>query len=156
VPGSTEDLLGGFVNPGAKVPFGMVSWGPETDTISGTWSPRGYHYDTSSIHGFPMINLNGVGCPTQAPFMVQPMAKASDGYASFSHDKETVHPGYYRVEFDNGVLTELTATARTGLGRFTFPKDKGALLKFNMDSATVDVTARTISATTNRRRLLQQ
>ncbi|WP_288194920.1 GH92 family glycosyl hydrolase [uncultured Phyllobacterium sp.] len=150
VPGETESMLGGFVNPGANVPFGMVSWGPETDVISGVWSPRGYHYETTAIHGFPMINLSGVGCPTMAPFKVQPVSNASDGNATFSHDKETVHPGYYQVMFDNGIKTELTATTRTGLGQFTFPKDKGALLKFtSLNDVKVDVGARTISAKTS-------
>ncbi|MGN8024529.1 GH92 family glycosyl hydrolase [Phyllobacterium sp. 22229] len=149
VPGEKESLLGGFVNPGANVPLGMVSWGPETDTISGVWSPRGYHYETTAIHGFPMINLSGVGCGTRAPFMVQPVSNASDGDAKFSHDKETVHPGYYQVTFDNEIKTELTATTRTGLGQFTFPKDKGAFLKFtSLNDVKVDVDARTISART--------
>ena len=148
VPGSTEDLLGGFVNPGAKTPFGMVSWGPETDSIAGTWSPRGYHYETNVIHGFPMINLNGVGCGTAAPLMVQPVANISDQNAMFSHDRETAKPGYYRVQFDNSIETELTATTRTGLGRFTFPAGGKALLKFNIAKATIDTKARTISAST--------
>ncbi|MEP7452703.1 GH92 family glycosyl hydrolase [Phyllobacterium sp. SB3] len=148
VPGSTEDLLGGFVNPGAKVPFGMVSWGPETDAISGTWSPRGYHYETDVIHGFPMINLNGVGCGTQAPFMVQPVAKATDQNAKFSHANETAKPGYYRVQFDNNIETELTATTRTGAGRFTFPDGSNAILKFNFSNAKIDTASRTISAST--------
>lgn len=149
VPGSTEYLLGGFVNPGANVPFGMVSWGPETDSLSTAWSPRGYHFDATTINGFPMINLSGVGCPTKAPFKVQPISKAADGDADFSHDKEIAQPGYYQVTFDNGIKTELTATTRTGLGRFTFPKDKGALLRFyTLEDVKVDLGARTISAGT--------
>lgn len=149
VPGSTEYLLGGFVNPGANVPFGMVSWGPETDSLSTAWSPRGYHFDATTINGFPMINLSGVGCPTKAPFKVQPISKAADGDADFSHDKEIAQPGYYQVTFDNGIKTELTATTRTGLGRFTFPKDKGALLRFyTLEDVKVDLGARTISART--------
>ncbi|EJM99970.1 GH92 family glycosyl hydrolase [Phyllobacterium sp. YR531] len=147
--GSGEDLLGGFVNPGAKVPFGMVSWGPETDSIPNTWSPRGYHYETNAINGFPMINLNGVGCGTQAPFKVQPVAKATDLNATFSHANETATPGYYRVQFDNGIETELSATTRTGSGKFTFPAGFGALLKFNISNATIDTAARTISASTS-------
>jgi predicted alpha-1,2-mannosidase len=146
VPGSTGDLLGGFVNPGAKVPFGMVSWGPETASLPKTWSPRGYHYETDTINGFPMINLNGVGCGTQAPFMVQPVNSASDRFAKFKHENETAKPGYYRVRFDNDIETELTATARTGLGRFTFPAGGNAILKFNFGGAKVDLEARTITA----------
>jgi predicted alpha-1,2-mannosidase len=149
VPNSTEYMLGGFVNPGANVPFGMVSWGPQTAKLSTPWSPRGYHHASDVIHGFPMINLSGVGCPTKAPFRVQPVSKAADGDAKFSHDKEIARPGYYQVTFDNGIKTELTATTRTGLGRFTFPQDKGAVLTFDtLEDVKVDLGARTISATT--------
>ncbi|MCX8278813.1 GH92 family glycosyl hydrolase [Phyllobacterium sp. 0TCS1.6C] len=146
VPGSTEYLFGGFVNPGAKVPFGMVSWGPETNTIDTIWSPRGYHHDSNVIQGFPMINLNGVGCETQAPFKVQPIGNVTDEGATFSHANEVAKPGYYRVEFDNHIETELTATVRTGSGRFTFPAGSNAMLWFNYGKAKVDKAARTISA----------
>eukprot|EP01132_Coremiostelium_polycephalum_P008993 gene8993-11013_t len=149
VPREKESLLGGFVNPGANVPLGMVSWGPETDTISGVWSPRGYHHEATTIHGFPMINLSGVGCGTEAPFRVQPVSSKSDGNATFSHDKEIAQPGYYQITFDNGIKTELTATTRTGLGRFTFPQDKGAVLTFDtLEDVNVDKTTRTFSAWT--------
>ncbi|MBQ9349682.1 glycoside hydrolase domain-containing protein, partial [Phyllobacterium sp.] len=149
VPGETESMLGGFVNPGANVPFGMVSWGPETDVISEVWSPRGYHHDSDVIHGFPMINLSGVGCPTEAPFRVQPVSSKSDGNAKFSHDKEIARPGYYQVTFDNGIKTELTATTRTGVGRFTFPQDKGVVLTFDaLEDVKVDLPTRTFSART--------
>ena len=46
----------------------------------------------------------------------------------FSHADETAEPGYYKVGLACGVTAELTATARTGSGRFTYPADKPATL----------------------------
>ena len=44
-------------------------------------------------------------------------------------------PGYYRVKFDNGIETELTATPRTGMARFTFPAPSAATLLIRADSS---------------------
>ena len=46
------------------------------------------------------------------------------GYrARFSHDQEEARPGYYRVFLpDSKINVELTATARVGLHRYTFPE----------------------------------
>ena len=48
--------------------------------------------------------------------------------SSFSHQNESASAGYYRVKFDNGMQTELTATPRTGMARFTFPAQSAATL----------------------------
>jgi putative alpha-1,2-mannosidase len=43
--------------------------------------------------------------------------------------------GYYRVRLDDGIETELTATPRTGLARFSFPQDSAATLLLRADGA---------------------
>jgi putative alpha-1,2-mannosidase len=49
--------------------------------------------------------------------------------STFRHENEQAGPGYYSVIFDNGLRTELTATTRTGIGRFTFANvPRGSLL----------------------------
>lgn len=49
--------------------------------------------------------------------------------SAFSHVNETAQPGYYRVALDRyGVLAELTATARVGVHRYTFPASDEAHL----------------------------
>jgi predicted alpha-1,2-mannosidase len=53
-----------------------------------------------------------------APALVTVQPKYS---APFSHEKETASPGYYGVEFNNGIRVELTATPRVGFHRYTFP-----------------------------------
>ncbi len=121
----------GHVYPGATVPFGMVQLSP--DTRDNTWDgSSGYHYSDTSILGFSMNHLTGTGCPDLGNVMVIPTVgdlkltpgnNAGDGYrARFSHLDEAARPGYYSVYLpDYQVKVELTATARAGLQRYTFP-----------------------------------
>jgi predicted alpha-1,2-mannosidase len=53
---------------------------------------------------------------------------------SFSHRGERAQPGYYRVRLDTpggATRVELTATARTGSGRFVFPSTSTASIMIN-------------------------
>jgi predicted alpha-1,2-mannosidase len=121
----------GHVYPGATVPFGMVQLSP--DTRDGTWDgSSGYHYSDGSILGFSHNHLTGTGCPdlgnillmpTVGALKLTPGAHPGEGYrARFSHDDEISRPGYYSVNLpDYRVKVELTATARAGLHRYTFP-----------------------------------
>jgi predicted alpha-1,2-mannosidase len=128
--------------PGATVPLGMVQWSPDT-TATG-W----YKYTDAKIRGFSLTHFSGAGCPAYAdvPFMPavgalkgSPGSNWSDYAVAFSHDKERAAPGYYSVALDSGVRVELSATARTGFGVFTFPQTNEARLLINAGgSATGD------------------
>ncbi|HXI70307.1 MAG TPA: GH92 family glycosyl hydrolase [Verrucomicrobiae bacterium] len=121
----------GHVFPGATVPFGMVQLSP--DTRDNTWDgSSGYHYSDASILGFSHNHLTGTGCPDLGNILLMPTVGAlklipgahpGEGYrARFSHEQETARPGYYKVLLpDYNVTVELTATARAGLHRYTFP-----------------------------------
>jgi predicted alpha-1,2-mannosidase len=121
----------GHVYPGATVPFGMVQLSP--DTRDNTWDgSSGYHYSDTSILGFSMNHLTGTGCPDLGNILLMPTVgelklvpgdKPGDGYrARFSHADEISRPGYYEVFLpDYQVKVELTATARAGFHRYTFP-----------------------------------
>lgn len=128
----------GHTFPGATVPFGMVQLSPDT-RIDNWDGSSGYHYSDSNIFGFSHTHLSGTGIPDYCDVLFMPMLgepaffakdgdKSVNGYASkFSHSKEHAEPGYYRVTLeDDNILAEMTATRRTGLHRYTFPKSDSA------------------------------
>ncbi|MER7971901.1 GH92 family glycosyl hydrolase [Streptomyces sp. NPDC096080] len=135
--GSLTDLVNPFIGtqnegntyPGAAVPFGMVQFSPDTGHNTG------YDYAQDHIRGFSLVHLSGVGCGLGGDLPVLPTTgdvNRTDyaAYAAgFGHGDESASPGYYRVGLDTGIEAELTATARTGVQRYTFPAtDKANVL----------------------------
>ncbi|MER5548548.1 lectin [Streptomyces sp. NPDC002589] len=127
--------------PGADTPFGMVQWSPDT-------SPHrpdggGYEYADSAITGFGLTHIAGPGCRAAGDIPVLPTVGAVDSGAtdSFSHAHESATPGSYTVSLDNGVKTELTATTRSGMARFTFPSTSRANLLFKLTASANGDTA---------------
>jgi predicted alpha-1,2-mannosidase len=124
--------------PGADTPFGMVQWSPENTTGNQTRTPYpgGYAYGVTKIRGFSLTHMSGTGCaggfgdipffPMAAAVTTSPSSDSTDSiYAStFTHANETASAGYYSVKLDSGVQVELTATPRTGSGRFSYPAGK--------------------------------
>ncbi|WP_044365323.1 GH92 family glycosyl hydrolase [Streptomyces natalensis] len=126
--GSRND---GNTFPGAAVPFGMVQLSPDTGHTTG------YDYDDDHIRGFGSVHLSGVGCGLGGDLPVLPttgdLTETDDAKyaAAYRHDGESARPGYYRVRLTSygGITAELTATARTGRQRYTFPAtDKANVL----------------------------
>ncbi|HEV2372093.1 MAG TPA: lectin [Streptosporangiaceae bacterium] len=125
--------------PGADAPLGMVQWSP--DTSPNRDDGGGYEYNDSAITGFSLTHLSGPGCGAEGDVPVLPTTGAINTGAtdSFSHSNESAQAGYYSVTTSNGVKTELTATTRTGMARFTFPSTTQANLIFKLnDSANGD------------------
>ena len=130
----------GHTFPGATVPFGFVQLSP--DTRMDDWDgSSGYHYSDKQIYGFSHTHLSGTGIPDYcdilfAPTLGEPELFAAkgdlgeNGYAStFSHQNEKAEAGYYSVKLDEGnILAEMTATARVGFHRYTFPANSEANL----------------------------
>jgi len=129
----SESGHSGNVNPGAQTPFGMVSFGPDTRGSGNDYGEGsgGYYYDDAAIQYFSMTHLNGPGCRSQGAVAILPQETASPisiSGAKYSHADELAQPGYYRVKFNN-ILSELTATTRTGMARFSYTnKDKAFLV----------------------------
>jgi len=128
----------GHTFPGATVPFGMVQLSPDTRLIG--WDAcAGYHYSDSSIIGFSHTHLSGTGIGDYGDILFMPftgtvpldsgaVGDIDSGYrARFNRETENARPGYYNVELtDYNINVELTATARTGMHRYTFPKAEDA------------------------------
>jgi len=144
--GTGED---GHTFPGATVPFGMVQLSPDTQVKFFKQSYKlsaGYRHEDTVIAGFSHTHFSGAGHSDLGDFLIQPIAgtvryeqgdATQPGYHSkFSHSTETATPGYYAVTLeDYGVRAELTATARVGVHRYAFPKDKPAHLLLDMRSS---------------------
>ncbi|HTV62191.1 MAG TPA: GH92 family glycosyl hydrolase [Verrucomicrobiae bacterium] len=132
---------GGNTFPGAVAPFGMVQWSPDTTTLD---QPGGYVYSDTRIIGFSLDHFSGAGglyggdfafTPILGGVTNSPVNRGDNGKAAFPstffHTNEIARPGYYSVQFTNGIRTELTVTTRTGFGRFTFPPGGPASLVIN-------------------------
>src|SRR6185295_12814102 len=120
----------GHTFPGAIVPFGMVQLSPDT-RLTGWDGCSGYHYSDSEIYGFSHTHLSGTGISDYGDILLLPLADdglpAGRKAARFQHRNETASPGYYSVRLDDGnILVELTATARVGMHRYTFPSRHAA------------------------------
>ncbi len=136
----------GHTFPGACVPFGGVQLSPDTDTVPhnvrGVYQPEvyrycaGYRYSDPTIVGFSHTHFSGTGHSDLGDILVMPTTgalrlnpgTASDpdsGYRSrFSHDTEHAEPGLYEVTLsDYGIRARLTATQRTGVHSYSFPRD---------------------------------
>lgn len=130
----------GTCNPGAVCPNGMMSVVPfnvmgsadnKYDKDARWWSTP-YDYTNSYFTGFSHVNLSGVGCPELGSLLLMPTTGELDvDYKNYGskYEKETASPGYYSIYLKKyGVLAEATATLRSGLTRFTFPKGKSNIL----------------------------
>ena len=145
--GTGED---GHTFPGATVPFGMVQLSPDTQIRhfrqSYKWA-AGYRYEDTSLLGFSHTHFSGAGHSDLGDFLLTPIAgqvkldphqpgQPGSGYGSrFSHSSEVARPGYYAVTLeDYGIRAELTATARVGLHRYTFPAGSPASVLLDLRS----------------------
>lgn len=145
---------GGNVFPGVTMPFGMVQFSPEASPFrerSLIAAPGGYEYRANKIRGFSLTNVEGWGCagasgdvplmPIAEEVTQSPSSDFRHAFASgFSHAKEQAHPGHYRVELDNGVSVDLTASLRTGSALFHFPEGSPATVLIRTSDSEVGST----------------
>lgn len=121
----------GHVFLGANVPFGFVQLGPSQVVKGWDWC-SGYHDSNNSLLGFSHTHLSGTGIGDLGDILVFPTVN-NESSSKFSHSTEVTKPGYYAVKLENsGIEAELTATARVGFHRYTYPT-KSAKLMFNLN-----------------------
>ena len=137
--------LSGSTFPGATMPQGMVQLSPDTEQMV-TWDPcSGYDYNKDVIYGFTHTHLSGTGCtdlidvslmPVSDEVTLKQMERGVFGQ-HFSHENESAKPGYYQVLLEeSGVNVELSATVRTGITKYTFPKLKPQIVILDLDRGT--------------------
>mgnify|MGYP002567452138 FL=1 len=136
----------GHVFMGANVPFGMVQVGPTSIPQEWDWT-SGYHESDSTVIGFSHTHLSGTGIGDLFDITVMPVVggvtyargSADDpqsGLWSYADRREEIaRPGYYSVPLTRyGILAEMTATARVGLHRYTFPASADAAVVFDLEN----------------------
>lgn len=130
--------------PGAATPFGMVQVSP--NTITGGDNGSGYSYEHTSIEGFAMTQMSGIGWNGDlGNFLVMPttgdlktsagtLQNPDSGYRSrYSKDTEKASAGYYSVVLDDyQVKAEMTATTHCGILRFTFPENAESRIQIDL------------------------
>ena len=145
----------GTTNPGAICPQGMMSVTPfnvmgsesnRFDKDSQWWSTP-YSSDNDFMTGFAHVNLSDVGCPELGSLLLMPTAgELKVDYREYGskYKDEVAHPGYYsNVLTKYNIKTEATASMRTGLSRFTFPKGQGNIL-LNLGEGLTNETGATV------------
>ena len=136
----------GHVFVGASVPFGMVQLGPTSVNEKWDWC-SGYHQDEATVIGFSHTHLSGTGIGDLFDVTVMPVTGEvtySRGIADIPNSglwsmadrtQEVAKPGYYSVPLTRyGIKAEMTATARVGLHRYTFPASQEAALVFDLEN----------------------
>lgn len=131
-----------FYTP-ASVPFGMAKLAPSTDGSYGNkqgWEAVGYDSRHSSIEGFACLHEFQIGgfliSAITGKLQTVPgvLEDPESGYRSrFDKKDEVASPGYYKVKLkDHDITAELTATARVGFQKYTFPKSDSAYIIFDI------------------------
>lgn len=130
----------GTTNPGAVCPNGLMSVVPfnvmgsdenKYDKDARWWSTP-YEYHNCFFTGYSHVNLSGVGCPELGSLLLMPTTGPLNvDYKEYGskYKDETASPGYYSnylTKYD--IRTEVTATTRTGVARFTFPEGQSNIL----------------------------
>ncbi|GIZ10220.1 GH92 family glycosyl hydrolase [Flavobacterium sp. UMI-01] len=129
----------GATHPGAIAPRGMVSVSPfnvagkqnslEKDS---RWLSNPYVNENTFLTGFSHVNLSGVGCPDLGVILLMP----TTGNLETNHLKygseyanESAKAGYYSTVLKKyNIKVEATASTRTGVSRYSFPKGQSNIL----------------------------
>ena len=136
----------GHVFMGANVPFGFVQLGPTSIPQEWDWC-SGYHDSDRTVIGFSHTHLSGTGIGDLFDITVMPTTgPTTPGRGSEDHPeigawsyadrtKEVAEPGYYSVLLERyGITAEMTATARVGFHRYTYPASEEANLVFDLEN----------------------
>lgn len=133
----------GATNPGALVPNGMMSVSPfnvmgstknKYDKDSLWWSTP-YAYNNQYFTGYSHVNLSGVGCPDMGALLLMPTTgELNVNYEEYGspYNTQKASPGYFSNQLSKyHIKTEVSATKRSSIARFTFPKGQANIL-FNL------------------------
>jgi predicted alpha-1,2-mannosidase len=131
---STGEFSYGSCYPTVGLPFAEQCYSAQTGKNGYGWK---YQYQASTIRGFQQVHQCSAWMNDYGVFSLMPVEGAApvvdeDARASaFKHENEIAKPNYYKVKFDNGIVTEVTSVERGAHMRFTFTGKQDAYLVFD-------------------------
>ncbi|SEO54223.1 alpha-1,2-mannosidase, putative [Luteibacter sp. UNC138MFCol5.1] len=144
--------------PAVAMPHGFNFWTPTTNAGSNwiyQYQERNGDDNRPRIEAFGLSHEPSPWMGERQTFQIMPAQVASGApplkretrALSFGHDAELAHPDYYRVRFDNGIVTEIAPTDHAAMFRFTFTDKRSQLVFDNLDdraAVTLDPDHRSI------------
>ena len=123
----------GLVYPGSSLPNAMVQLSPMTEFGSGA----GYEYEDTVIYAFTHTNKGHWNLCNIPVLPVSGNTAGQEKFSSrFTHDKETVAPGFYGIMLqDYQVQANLTSTLRSGFHQYSYPSSKDRSIVFDLSKA---------------------
>ena len=130
----------GTCNPGAVMPAGLMSvvpfnvMGSDLNAFDkdARWWSTPYEETNSFFTGYSHVNLSGVGCPDLSSLLLMPTSGTLDvdyhNYGSTYTDEKATPGRYSNLLTKYGIKTEVSATPRTAIARFVYPKGQGNVL----------------------------
>ena len=113
----------GQMSPSASTPFNMMNLGPQTNPHQHT----GYEYYAKEFDGFTHTRMEGVGCTgSGGNILIKPVLDG-DRNTKLLRRLQEAEPGYYHVNFKNGIDVQLSVDQNFGLHQYEFPNNAGSL-----------------------------
>jgi predicted alpha-1,2-mannosidase len=136
--GGTENNA--MVQPSVTMPFAMTNWSPQT-TNTEKKCVSSYYYKDTLITGFRGSHWLSGSCTQEygsmavMPVSGQLVCNPAKRGSKYDHATEISKPNYYKVELGTyQIISEMTATTRCGLLRFTFQNEGDGHIIVNPNS----------------------
>ena len=140
----------GSAFPGPQLPFGLARPGPDTALPGGLALGfahcSGYSFEDTVVLGFSQTRMHGTGIVDYGAVSFMPTLGFTEAKAlpkgvmqGFDKASESASPGRYALTLADGIGVELTATARVGLHRFSFPAGQPAAVVLDLGRTLPDV-----------------
>ncbi|MES2777733.1 MAG: GH92 family glycosyl hydrolase [Bacteroidota bacterium] len=120
----------GSTYPTIGLPFGEHFFSAQTNKNGDGWK---YQYKSNTIRGFQQVHQCSPWMNDYAVFSLMPVkgklvVNEEARALKFKHENEIAKPNYYKVGFDNGIVTEISPVERGAHMRFSFPSGEAAFL----------------------------
>jgi predicted alpha-1,2-mannosidase len=140
-PGDHVDY--GQTIPAVTAPFGMTQWTPQTHA-SEEKCVAPFYWGTPALQGFRATHWTSGSCVQDyGSFTFFPTSVASNfnfmpsqRQTTYMYDADSSSPAYYKGIFpENNIITEITATKRSGFFRFSWfePENAAVIIDVNSD-----------------------